>query len=157
MNVLIPTSSPSTLTSGPPLLPGLMGVFVRDMSNVIVYWNRGAEDQYGWTSAEVVGKVSHDITGTVFPAPLDEIMGELTRTGRWEGELVHTRRDGAQLLVASRIFDVFFTTKPEGIGLGLSISRTIVEAHGGTLQAIPNEDKGATIQFTIPLIGGSES
>ena len=54
-----------------------------------------------------------------------------------------------------RMFEPFFTTKPGGMGLGLSISRTIIEAHGGTLWASPNEDKGATIQFTVPAGGGS--
>jgi two-component system, LuxR family, sensor kinase FixL len=77
-------------------------VFVRDMRDVITYWNRGAEERYGWTSKEALGQISHDITGTVFPAPLKEIMTELTNTGRWEGELVHTRRDGSQVVVASR-------------------------------------------------------
>ena len=77
-------------------------VFVRDVSDVITYWNRGAEEQYGWSSQEAVGRVSHHLLRTAFPAPLDEINVELTRTGRWEGELVHTRRDGTKVVVASR-------------------------------------------------------
>jgi PAS domain S-box-containing protein len=77
-------------------------VFVRDMNDVITYWNRGAEELYGWTSEEAVGKVTHQLTQTIFPAPLEEINAELQRTGRWEGELVHTKRDGTQVIVASR-------------------------------------------------------
>jgi len=68
------------------------------------------------------------------------------------GEVVVAVRDSGNGLDAKnvdRIFDPFFTTKPEGMGLGLSISRTIIEAHGGTLWATQNEDKGATIQFTL--------
>ena len=77
-------------------------VFVRDMQDVITYWNRGAQEQYGWTSAEAVGRVSHEIAKTVFPIPLSDIKEILTRTGRWEGELIHSRRDGTQVVVASR-------------------------------------------------------
>ncbi|HEY2920311.1 MAG TPA: PAS domain S-box protein, partial [Candidatus Binatia bacterium] len=77
-------------------------VFARDMNDVITYWNRGAAELYGWTREEAVGKVSHQLVKTIFPAPLEEINAELLRTGRWEGELVHTKRDGMQVIVASR-------------------------------------------------------
>jgi|GEM_PF-724638 len=78
-------------------------IFVRDMNDVITYWNRGAAELYGWTEEDVVGKVTtHQLLRTVFPGPLDEIEEELHRTGRWEGELRHTKADGTHVVVASR-------------------------------------------------------
>ncbi|MEY2498967.1 MAG: hypothetical protein QOD12_2523 [Verrucomicrobiota bacterium] len=77
-------------------------IFVRDMNNVVTYWNRGAEELYGWSSAEALGRVTHELTQTSFPAPLQDINAELLKTGRWEGELIHTRRDETQVIVASR-------------------------------------------------------
>jgi signal transduction histidine kinase len=52
---------------------------------------------------------------------------------------------------ADRIFDTFFTTKPHGTGMGLPISRSIVEAHGGRLWAEPNAPNGTTFQFALPI------
>jgi PAS domain S-box-containing protein len=75
-----------------------------------------------------------------------------SRKGK-SGEVVVAVRDSGKGLdpeSLTRIFAPFFTTKPDGMGMGLAISRSIIEAHGGQLWATPNDDKGATIQFTLP-------
>ena len=54
-----------------------------------------------------------------------------------------------------RLFEAFYTTKSGGMGIGLSVSRSIIESHRGRLWATPNEGPGATFSFSIPL--GSES
>jgi PAS domain S-box-containing protein len=77
-------------------------IFVRDANDMIVFWNRGAQELYGWRREETVGRTTHDLLQTTFPTSLDEIHQELLRTGRWDGELLHTRRDGTQITVSSR-------------------------------------------------------
>jgi signal transduction histidine kinase len=63
---------------------------------------------------------------------------------------------GLPLDQSERIFDAFFTTKPHGTGMGLSISRRIIESHGGRLWASPNAGRGAIFQFTLPGEAKSE-
>jgi PAS domain S-box-containing protein len=77
-------------------------IFVRDMNDVITYWNRGAEELYGWPPEKAIGKSSHDLLRTVFPSAFDDIQAEFLRTGRWEGELKHTKADGTEVVVSSR-------------------------------------------------------
>jgi signal transduction histidine kinase len=71
-----------------------------------------------------------------------------------EGEIVVSFADtglGLPPQDADKIFDTFFTTKPDGTGMGLSISRSIVEAHGGRLWAAPNEPRGTILRFALPV------
>jgi PAS domain S-box-containing protein len=53
---------------------------------------------------------------------------------------------------ADQVFDAFFTTKPDGMGMGLAISRSIAEAHGGRLSFTPNSDRGCTFRFAVPVL-----
>jgi signal transduction histidine kinase len=88
---------------------------------------------------------------------------EAIQTGSGELSVASGRSEDGQLLVSvsdtgigfpgddlDRIFEAFFTTKPQGTGMGLSISRRIIESHGGRLWASPNSGRGATFQFTLP-------
>jgi PAS domain S-box-containing protein len=80
-----------------------------------------------------------------------------SRASNEEGVIVGIRDCGSGFGPRSveRLFDAFFTTKQAGMGLGLSISRTIVEGHGGRLWAMANSGPGATFQFTLPMVRGA--
>ena len=71
-------------------------------TGAISLWNQSSASLYGWEKGEVLGRTPQAILHTQFPRPLAEINAELVRTQRWEGELVHTRRDGTTVVVNSR-------------------------------------------------------
>ena len=76
----------------------------------------------------------------------------VTSAGEGEVEVrVHDSGGGVPAIARERLFEPFFTTKAEGLGMGLSISRSIVEAHGGRLWVEPFEGSGATFAFTLPV------
>src|SRR5689334_16995681 len=77
-------------------------IFSLDRDARIEFWSRGAEAMYGWSRDEAIGKRSHDLLRTVFPEPVAQIEQYLKSAGHWEGELIHTRKDGGRLTVASR-------------------------------------------------------
>jgi signal transduction histidine kinase len=61
------------------------------------------------------------------------------------------RRSGLAAAAVERLFEAFYTTKPTGLGMGLSICRSIIEAHGGRLWVEANEPRGAIFQFLTPV------
>jgi signal transduction histidine kinase len=75
-----------------------------------------------------------------------------TKQSRTNGVLVAVRDSGPGIDPEhiERVFDAFYTTKPSGVGMGLSICRSIIDAHGGRLWADANEPRGAVFQFTFP-------
>jgi PAS domain S-box-containing protein len=87
---------------------------------------------------------------------MQDTEGELTITARpnAEGQVIVSISDtgvGLSTENAERIFDAFHTTKPEGTGMGLAITRSILESHGGRVWATANEGAGATFHFTLPI------
>ena len=77
-------------------------ILVRDANDRITYWNKGATKIYGYTWQEALGKVTHNLLKTERSEPLPKIYEKLFRDNYWEGELIHTRRDGKRLTVFSR-------------------------------------------------------
>ncbi len=75
------------------------------------------------------------------------------------GEIVISVVDYGQGLspgLEDKIFEPFFTTKQKSLGMGLSVSRSIVESHGGRLEVMPNAGPGTTFRFTLPRFTGSQ-
>jgi two-component system, LuxR family, sensor kinase FixL len=77
-------------------------IFSRDMDGKILYWNRGAEELYGFKRAEALGAVAHTLLQTTFVTPIEQVMATLLREGRWEGELVNRTVDGTPVVVTTR-------------------------------------------------------
>jgi PAS domain S-box-containing protein len=73
-----------------------------DAFGAIDFWNKGAETMYGWSAAEALGRVPHDLFHTESGPSFPEIRSALLQTGAWQGELVQTRKDGVKIVVSSR-------------------------------------------------------
>jgi PAS domain S-box-containing protein len=79
----------------------LAQVLVCDMEGRIVIWSLGAEKLYGFTEAEAMGRISHQFLHTQFPEPMERVLEHLDKTGAWEGELIHRKRDGGRVVISS--------------------------------------------------------
>ena len=80
----------------------LDAIIVRDSQDRITHWNLGATELYGWTRDEALGQVTHTLFQTKFPKPLNQIIADVMRDGRWAGELIHRCKNGRVINVFSR-------------------------------------------------------
>jgi len=99
-----------------------------------------------WVSSEKVTGISGESQEAKFA---DKALAD----AEWSHVLIAVRDSGPGLdpKGLDRLFNAFYTTKPKGLGMGLAISRSIIEAHGGRLWATANASKGAVFQFTLPI------
>jgi PAS domain S-box-containing protein len=87
-------------------------IIVHGFDGVITRWSGGCEELYGWAREEAVGQVVHDLLGTVFPEPVEEIRARVRREGVWKGEITHHHRDGRPLHVATRMISPHLSGGP---------------------------------------------
>src|SRR6266702_2632871 len=80
----------------------LAQILICDMENRIAMWTRGAENLYGFSQAEALDQLAHELLKTEFPESLGRIHEHLRESGSWEGELVRRRKDGNRIVIASR-------------------------------------------------------
>lgn len=97
-------------------------VIVRDFQGHVEFWNKGAEELYGWSKDEVLGKHIYELLQTEFPKPVQEIEAELAAHSRWEGELRHSTKSGEHKIVNSRWA---FLKQGDGRGIVLEINNDI--------------------------------
>jgi signal transduction histidine kinase len=90
-----------------------------------------------------------DAMHAVVGRPRDLIISTQREANDRVGVAVRDSGSGIDPQLANRIFEAFYTTKRGGLGMGLSISRSIVEQHGGRLWAVPNDGPGTTFHFTV--------
>jgi len=77
-------------------------IIVRTPTGIILSWNQGAENLYGWTAKRAIGQISHELLQTRFSQPRRAVEALLEQHGRWEGQLTHVCRNGAEVIVESR-------------------------------------------------------
>jgi PAS domain S-box-containing protein len=122
-------------------------IFVRDLDGRITYWNAGAEHTYGFTRAEAMGQVAHDLLSTEFPEPLASIEASASEHGRWDGELTHRCANGQSIVVESRWAA---HRAPDGSLLGfMEINRDITSGKEAQREALRRAEEIQALNATL--------
>jgi PAS domain S-box-containing protein len=116
-------------------------VIIRDSDDVILYWNDGAEELYGWSRLEAVGKRCRTILQCEYPE--DQVAAIMQDAGHWSGEVIRTRRDGKRLTLASRWL---LRRDPDGRQIGIiETSADLTEQRRADAQIKASERRYRTI------------
>ena len=99
-------------------------IIVWQLNGTIESWNRGAEQLYGYSESEALGRVTHELLKTAHPVPWPEIEARLRESGNWEGELRHTTKEGQELTVSAQLQLIVGT---DGVERVLEINRDITD------------------------------
>jgi PAS domain S-box-containing protein len=103
-------------------------ILIRDPIGRVLFWNHGAERLYGWSTQEALGRIANTLLKTRFPDGKATVNDDLEQKGKWEGELIHSDRNGNMLIVESRQVLVRdqATNEPSAV---LEINRDVTERH----------------------------
>jgi two-component system sensor kinase FixL len=125
-------------------------IFSRRMDGTITFWNRAAEQLYGWTREEAVNRRAHDLLRPTLPESLESITATLIRGGRWEGELVNRTRDSREVIVTSRWS---LQTDKDGHPLAILETHVDVTERRHTQQALDEAQASLARVNRVMLVG----
>ena len=129
-------------------------IFMWELGGPVVYWNAGAEQTYGFTKEQAIGRSSHDLLRTIHPIPRSDFEQTLKCEGEWSGELTHTTHDGRQVVVLSRHQ---LLVEPDGRSYVLETSRDITERKQLELRTREALDALLAMAETLVLPPSSDS
>lgn len=125
-------------------------IFVRDPRGQITFWNRAAEEIYGWSPAEALGRIADELLETRYALPREAVDRILRETGRWDGTLVHRTRTGANIVVESRWA---LQSDAQGAILGVLETNTDVTRREAAHAALVQSERRYRRMFDASRIG----
>lgn len=120
-------------------------VSARDLDHRITLWTSGAQEFYGYTANETIGRILPDLFKAEYPAPLDDLLAEAIRTGFWNGRVRRHRKDGSLVVVQAH-----WTLERNEAGE----PEAILEVDNDVTEQVRSEDRLATITNSLPFLIG---